>query len=87
MNSIKPGSIKGDIIAGTDKKQKRNNIERFLTACKAYGVPKETLFEVEDLLFLLNLPKVTRCLFALGKIVSYRLATELFCDFFVLVGW
>jgi len=29
MNAIKPGSIKGEIEAGNDFKQKRNNIESF----------------------------------------------------------
>jgi hypothetical protein len=69
MNAIKPGSITGDIIPGTDFKQKRKNIERFLQACSSYGVSKDMLFAVDDLLLMQNIPKVTRCLFALGKLV------------------
>lgn len=69
MNAIKPGSITGDIIPGTEFKQKRKNIERFLEACSSYGVSKDMLFAVDDLLLLQNIPKVTRCLFALGKLV------------------
>ncbi len=69
MNAIKPGSIKGDIVAGNDFKQKRKNIENFLKCCKSYGVKQELLFDVDDLLLMINMPKVTRCLFALGKLV------------------
>lgn len=37
---------------------------------QAYGVPRELLFEPEELLYLRNIPKVTRCLYALGQCVS-----------------
>lgn len=69
MNAIKPGSITGEIKSGTDFKTKRHNIEKFLKACQSYGVEKQLLFEVDDLLLMQNIPKVTRCLFALGKLV------------------
>ncbi|CAG2172002.1 unnamed protein product [Oppiella nova] len=70
MNAIKSGAIKGEITSGTNMKQKRENINNFLKACSAYGVAKECLFEVEDLLLLQNIPKVTRCIFALGKLAA-----------------
>ena len=73
MNYIKPNSVPGEIKSGGNIKQKRQNIEKFLKALKDYGVPKELLFEVDDLLLLRNLPKVTRCMFALGKLVSETL--------------
>lgn len=66
MNIIKPGSIKGEISTAT-LKDKRNNIERFTKACSSYGVPKELIFNSEDLLYLRHIPRVTRCMFALGK--------------------
>ena len=62
MNAIKVGSISGDISPGTNIKQKGQNIKKFLSACSSYGVTKEELFEVDDLLLLQNIPKVTRCL-------------------------
>lgn len=69
MNAIKPNSITGEITPGTNIKHKRENIKKFLTACSSYGVPKEDLFEADDLLLLQNIPRVTRSLFALGKLV------------------
>ncbi|KFM58727.1 Muscle-specific protein 20, partial [Stegodyphus mimosarum] len=68
MNYIKAGSIPGEIKTGGNLKHKRENIVKFLKAVKDYGIPKELLFEPEDLLLLRNLPKVTRCLFELGKL-------------------
>jgi len=68
MNYIKPNSIPGEIKAGGKLKQKRDNIAKFLKSCQNYGIPKEYLFEPDDLLLLRNLPKVTRCLFKLGKV-------------------
>ena len=73
MNTIKPGSIPGEITPGTNIKHKRENIEKFLSACSSYGVKKDELFAVEDLLLLQNIPKVTRCIFALGKLVRILL--------------
>lgn len=70
MNYIKPNSIPGDIKSGGDLKQKRQNIVKFLKALQDYGMPKDLLFEPDDLLLLRNLPKVTRCMFALGHKVN-----------------
>lgn len=69
MDAIKPGSIQGK-LSNSNNKDKRRNIEWFLKACHAYGVPKPLLFQPEDLLFLRHIPRVTRCLFALGKKVN-----------------
>lgn len=69
MNAIKSGSIPGEITSGTNFNHKRKNIEKFLKACQSYGVSKDLLFAVDDLLLMQNIPKVTRCLFALGKLV------------------
>ncbi|UYV63033.1 hypothetical protein LAZ67_2002893 [Cordylochernes scorpioides] len=70
MNTIKPGSIPGDISAGSNLAVKRKNVEKFLAACEKYGVPKALLFHPEDLLLMQHLPRVTRCIFALGKLVE-----------------
>ncbi|XP_023225250.1 myophilin-like [Centruroides sculpturatus] len=70
MNAIKPNCIPGEITAGDNIKHKKKNIEKFLKACSDYGVSKDTLFEPDDLLFMRHLPKVTRCLFALGKVAE-----------------
>ena len=70
MNYIKPNSIPGEIKSGGNLKQKRENIVKFLKAIQNYGLSKDLLFEPDDLLLLRNLPKVTRCMFALGKLAE-----------------
>lgn len=70
MNHIKPGSITEEVSAGEGIRQRRRNIELFLRAAEQYGVPKHLLFKPEDLLLLQHLPRVTRCIFALGKLVD-----------------
>lgn len=70
MNAIKEGSVGGEASPGENIKHKRKNIERFLAAASAYGVPNEKLFAVDDLLLLQNLPRVTTCIFELGKLAE-----------------
>lgn len=77
MNFLQPNAVPGVIEAGTDHKTKRVNIVHFLRAVQAYGVPRQLLFEPEDLLYLRHVPKVTRCLYALGKAVSLSSLLEL----------
>lgn len=60
-----------DLSSGEDKKVKKENIQRFLTACQAIGLAEEELFEVDDLLSLQNIPRVTKTIYALGQRVSY----------------
>ncbi|XP_022668418.1 muscle-specific protein 20-like isoform X2 [Varroa destructor] len=67
MNFLETNSVPGTIEAGTDHKTKRVNIVHFLRAAQAYGVPRELLFDPEDLLYLRHVPRVTRCLYALGR--------------------
>ena len=55
---------------GDDKGKKVENIHRFLDACRQYGLNDTELFDVEDLLSMLDMPKVTRCLYTLGRYVS-----------------
>ncbi|RWS31891.1 Muscle-specific protein 20-like protein [Leptotrombidium deliense] len=70
MNAVKNGSIKGEVTPGDNLKHKRANIERFLRAVDEYGVPKEKQFAVDDLLLMQNIPRVTTCLFELGRLAS-----------------
>ena len=70
MNTIKPGSIKKIISPAERIEEKQANIEAFLSAAKAYGMPPDKLFQMFDLLLLQNLPRVTACIFELGKKVS-----------------
>ena len=69
MNRIKPGCIPEDDITWEGTRSKQNNITNFLTKAEEYGVPKEKLFFPEDLLHLRHIPRVTRCIYALAKIV------------------
>lgn len=71
MNHVRPGSVNmEEVSSGNDFRQKRRNIELFLRAAKSYGVEERLLFQPEDLLFLRHLPRVTRCIYALGKLVD-----------------
>lgn len=61
MNAIKKGSVKTVIQPAETLSEKRVNIEAFLTAAAGYGVQKNKLFHLLDLLLLQNLPRVTAC--------------------------
>lgn len=43
---------------------------RFQAALKKYGVPDEEIFQTADLYERRNIPQVTVCLYALGRLVS-----------------
>ena len=70
MNRIVPGCIPESEITWEGVKSKQKNINNFLREAEKYGVPKAKLFFSEDLLHLRHIPRVTRCIFALAKIVS-----------------
>ena len=46
---------------------------RFQAAIKNYGVPQEEIFQTADLFERRNIPQVTLCLYALGRIVSIQI--------------
>jgi len=75
MNSVCPGSVQGE-LKYCNNKERTKNIGLFLKAAEKYGVDKKLLFEIDDLLLLRHIPKVTRCIFTLGKLAaeddSYR---------------
>jgi len=45
-------------------------IYRFQAALKKYGVPEEEIFQTADLFERRNIPQVTLCIYALGRLVS-----------------
>jgi hypothetical protein len=47
-------------------------VYRFQAALKKYGVPEEEIFQTADLFERRNIPQVTLCLYALGRLVSIR---------------
>lgn len=71
MNVLEPGCIKK-----IDKKgggfALMQNIERFNKAIVKYGVPVREVFQTVDLWEKKNIPAVTLCVHALGRIVSSR---------------
>lgn len=69
MNALKPGSV-GKIEKPWTKDNQRANIQSFIDAARAYGVPDEHLFSVEDLHEKKGIPNVTKCMVYLGKAVS-----------------
>lgn len=48
-------------------------LNRFQAAIKNYGVPQEEIFQTADLFERRNIPQVTLCLYALGRLVSIQL--------------
>merc|ERR1712106_801707 len=49
---------------------RKNNINLFLEAGSAYGLPSKYMFEVDDLLCLKRISRVTRCLYVLAVLAS-----------------
>ena len=47
------------------------NIQIFLTAAEAYGVPRTSLFQTVDLFEMRNMAQVLNCLLQLGTEVSF----------------
>ena len=72
MNRIKPGCIPEETITWEGARSKQINIRNFLEQAETYGVPKAKLFHLEDLLHLRHIPRVTRCIYALAKLVSLK---------------
>ena len=56
--------------------QIRQRIEVLLKYLRKYGVPEKHLFEVHELQEMSNIPKVTRCIAMLGKMVRLRSYTN-----------
>lgn len=69
INKIAPGSVKKIQERGTNF-QLMENIQRFQTAIRKYGVPDEEIFQTADLFERRNIRQVTLCLFALGRITQ-----------------
>jgi len=68
-NKLVPGSVKKIQTKGTNF-QLMENVQRFQAAIKAYGVPQEEIFQTADLFERRNIPQVTLCLYALGRITQ-----------------
>ena len=68
-NKLAPGSVKKIQAKGTNF-QLMENVQRFQAAIKQYGVPQEEIFQTADLFERRNIPQVTLCLYALGRITQ-----------------
>ncbi|KOX80269.1 Muscle-specific protein 20 [Melipona quadrifasciata] len=85
INKLAPGSVKKIQSKGTNF-QLMENVQRcefhlsirnqsvirdrFQAAIKEYGVPQEEIFQTADLFERRNIPQVTLCLYALGRITQ-----------------
>jgi len=70
MEVLAPDAFGGQprpVSGGENKQPKRDNIQRFLDSCRASGLADDDLFEVEDLLSMQDIPRVTKSLYRLGK--------------------
>ncbi|RWS24054.1 muscle-specific protein 20-like protein [Leptotrombidium deliense] len=66
MNKLSPGSVKKINQQGSNF-QLMENINSFLKAARAYGVPEVDLFQTVDLFERRSIPLVTQCIMALGR--------------------
>lgn len=69
MNAIQPGSIK-KIHSKGQAFVKMQNIEAFCNAMRQYGVSSEDIFQTVDLWEGMNIPAVTKAIYALARCVS-----------------
>jgi len=70
MNRLRPGSVARVNVSGGDYKF-MDNINQFLQAATAYGVPEVDLFQSVDLIAKKNIATVTMTIYALGR-TSYK---------------
>jgi hypothetical protein len=66
INTLKEGSVP-KIKKPYTKEAQADNINAFLEAIKAYGVPEDKLFKTADLQNGTGIPSVITCLLALGR--------------------
>lgn len=69
INKISPGAVNKIQTSGGSFKL-MENIQRFQTALKKYGVPEEEIFQTADLYERRNIAQVTLCLFALSRLTQ-----------------
>jgi hypothetical protein len=64
-------------------KATEDRIKTLLKYLKKYGVPDKYLFEVNELKDMTNIPKITRCIAMLGKMVRRIFIYCLFIEIFL----
>lgn len=69
VNCIQPGTIKKINNAGMPFKE-RENISKFLKACRSWGVHEYALFSTDDLYDEKNLLSVVKCIHQLGGVLQ-----------------
>ena len=60
---------------GLEENQTIDRIKVLLKYLRKYGVPEQYLFEINELKDMTNIPKVTRCIAMLGKMVILKFCT------------
>jgi hypothetical protein len=71
MNKLMPGCIKKIDTKGGGFALMQN-IERFQTAAKQWGVPVNEVFQTVDLWEKKNIPQVTLCIHSMGRVAQTR---------------
>ncbi|CAG7833266.1 unnamed protein product [Allacma fusca] len=69
INKLAPGSVKKIQAKGTNF-QLMENIQRFQSAIKNYGLPQEEIFQTADLFERRNISQVVLSLYSLGRIAQ-----------------
>ena len=59
-----------DVLQNLARTEIENRVKLLLYHLERFGIPEKFLFAREDLMDLKNIPKVTRCIATLAKMVS-----------------
>lgn len=70
MNTIKPGSIQGVAAAHENSMKVRENISKFIRACREFGVRENDLFTSVDLFEGKNVHACINCIYCLGGVMQ-----------------
>ena len=64
-----------EVLENLARKELEDRIKLLLYHLRRFGIPERFLFEKEDLIDLKNVPKVTRCIATLAKMVRLIIFT------------
>ena len=58
-----------EVLENIARKEVEDRVKLLLYHLRGFGIPPQFLFQKEDLIELKNIPKVTRCIATLAKMV------------------
>ena len=70
QENVRPNSHKKSISDSHPDRVTEDRIKSLLWYLRRFGIPDGYLFEIQDLQEMSNIPRVSRCIAMLGKMVS-----------------